>query len=207
MGKIICYILLILIGFICFCLTCFIFGFCPIVKAQNLKEEDALKIRQFGISHKTTSKGKVGIKKDNKIKGSKFVKAYSTHFRKAVFFFANAYIKDGEDFNNNLKYEYNIKISNLSEKQIQNFKIREYDKVLMYNGDIVIEEQNVIQIESIKKERNKKIDNIIYFVKGIFSNKIDQYVKELYVSLLKSLIVLIPLLVIWVFLVIKIYNF
>ena len=192
MGKIICYILLILIGFICFCLTCFIFGFCPIVKAQNLKEEDALKIRQFGISHKTTSKGKVGIKKDNKIKGSKF---------------ANAYIKDGEDFNNNLKYEYNIKISNLSEKQIQNFKIREYDKVLMYNGDFVIEEQNVIQIESIKKERNKKIDNIIYFVKGIFSNKIDQYVKELYVSLLKSLIVLIPLLVIWVFLVIKIYNF
>lgn len=207
MGNIICYILLLFIGIICVYLTYFIFGFFPFIKAQNLKEDDILKIRQLGISHKTTSKGKAGIVNDKKIKGSKFRKAYSNHFRRAVFFFANAYIKDGEDVNDNFKYEYVVRISNLSEEQIKNLKIREYDKVLMYKGDFKIEEQNIIQIEPIEREKNKKIEKIVFFVKGIFTMKSDKYQKGLYVSLLISVIALSPLLIAWVFLVIKIYDF
>ena len=171
------------IGIIWIYLTYFIFGFFPFIKAKNLREDDILKIRQLGISHKTTSEGKAGIENDGKIKGSKFRKAYSNHFKRTAFFFANAYIKDGEDINNNLKYEYTIKISNLSERQIQNFKIREYDKALMYNGDFTIEEQNIIQIEPIEREKYKVIDFIKFFVKSLCPTKMDKYMKGLLLSL------------------------
>lgn len=134
-------------------LTYFLFGFFPFIKARPLSGIDIENIKKYGICHKTSQKGLDGIKKDKTIKGTKGRKSYSTHYKNAAYFFANAYIEDGEKFNWNPKYKYVIDIKNLSDNQIKQLRIRNYDKAIMHIGDFEMEDQNVITVQKIVDER------------------------------------------------------
>ena len=167
-------------------LAYFIFGFFSFIKAKELGEEDIINIKKFGISHKTTSKGKVGIEKDEKIKGSIGRKSYSNHFKKAVYFFANAYMKKGESFNDNLKYEYILNIINLSDNQIKNMKKRTYDNAILYMGDFKFEECNEVKYKKIEKEKYNLFQKVLYYLKAFLSIRVDKYICGLSISAIIS---------------------
>lgn len=170
----------------------FILGFFPFLSAKNISEMDVENIKKYGIIHKTTSKGKIEIEIEQKIKGSKGIKAYSTHFRKGAYFFARAYLNAGEQFNNNFKYEYKIIIENLTDKQIQNFFIRDYDKALIYQNDFVIDNQNIVKYEPIPCKELSITEKLLLFLKRLPDIEVDKYVIAVLISTILSFGIITP---------------
>lgn len=147
-------------------------GLFPFLKARKLTDEDIMVLKEKGICHKTTTEGMKGIQKENTINGSKGVRAYSTLRKKSAFFFANAYIKRGEVFNENLKYRQIVNITNLSDEQIKKMRIRLYDSAIIYLGDFKFEEKN--QIEYIDMGRPKY--SIGYKIKWIMKEVLKSFI-------------------------------
>lgn len=173
----------------------FILGFFPFLSAKNISEMDVENIKKYGIIHKTTSKGKIGIEIEQKIKGSKGTKAYSTHFRKGAYFFASAYLDAGESFNNNFKYEYKIIIENLTDKQIHNFLIRDYDKALIYQNDFVIDNQNIVKYEPILCPKLSITEKLLLYLKHLQDIVVDKYVIAVLISTVLSFGIIAPIFV------------
>ena len=172
-----------------FSLTLFIFGFFPFNRTRALTDDEKNKVREYGICHKTSQKGKEGIVALSKIKGGKWWMAYSNHFRKSAFFFANAYIQDGEVFNDNPKYRYTIFIQRLTEEQLQNFKIRKHDKALIYNGDFMFDEVNQIRIDKIEKHKYRIVQILLLVLKSLLPSRFSIY---LLLSCFLALVLLCP---------------
>jgi hypothetical protein len=161
---------------IVFYLSYFLFGFFGFITAKKLTNYDIEKVKEGGISHFTTIAGYKGITEKSIINASKFRKAYSNHFKKCVFLFANEYInEDAYKFNFNIKYSWKINISNLSENQIEKLKIRDYDKALMYQGNLFLEKENNITWTELESSKLRRIEKIRYMIKVMLTSKFDNY--------------------------------
>lgn len=187
-------------SFLIFQLGYFIFGFFSLVRGHELSEEDIRLINEKGISHKTTSKGYKGIRHDGKIKGRAGRKAYSNHFMKAAYLFANAYMEEGEQFNENPKYEYMISVGNLSSIQIEKIRIRDWDKALIVKGDFIIEKQNTIEYKELKQCKmgfREKIRYRVHSIKNSCKEK-DKYKSLLVRAMgLAFIIILAMMVIVW----------
>lgn len=186
------FLAVVIYSFLAYQLAYFIFGFFPLVRGHGLSEEDIRLIRENGISHKTTAKGYEGIMRDRKIKGKAGRKAYSNHFMKAAYLFANAYFKEGEEFNDNYKYEYIIYIRKLSDEQIEKIRIRDYDKALIAKGDFVFDLQNEIEKKALDHRRMNLWERIKYHMCGVKGSRKekDEYSKLLFLAMVFALIIL-----------------
>lgn len=128
-------------------------------KAHALSIDNKNDLMKDGISHKTSRLAKQCINKEKLVRKSNSLQSYSTQFHKCTFFFSNTHMdKKSELYNENSKYEVIMYIRNLSETQIENFKIRDFDNAVMYNTDFKIEEYNTIEwIDLNKKNSNRFI--------------------------------------------------
>ena len=141
-------------------------GSFPFLRAKRLTEKDIAALKEQGVCHKTTDRGLQGIQKEKTIKGSRGWKAYSTRRKKAVFFFANAYIEKGEEFNENPKYCHIVKITNLTDKQVENMRIRSYDSVIVSLDNFKFDKEN--KVEYIDMGRNYNFwEKILFILKAI----------------------------------------
>lgn len=168
--NVIVYVIVVVLCCICFFITMYLYpiflGSFPFLRAKRLTEKDIVALKEKGVCHKTTNKGLQGIQKEKTIKGSKGGKAYSTRRKKAVFFFANAYIEKGEEFNENPKYCHIVKITNLTDKQVENMRIRSYDSVIVSLDNFKFDEEN--KVEYIDMGRNYNFwEKILFILKAI----------------------------------------
>lgn len=148
---------LLVCGVGCVVLSTFIFGLLPSIRARKLNKRDIEAIKQNGIIHKTTTKGKNGIMRDGVLKGCIGLGAYSNQFRKSAFFLIGGYLKkESEQYNDNKKYDYSIHITGVTDEQIKSMKIRRYDNTLIVCGDFVFCENNRISVEEIAETKNGK---------------------------------------------------
>lgn len=130
-------------------------------RACKLKDIDKQNIKLHGLIHKTTSKGKIGILRDQRVNGKAGVKAYSCQFRKTAFFFAKEYINiDSEEYNDNSKYDYEIHINNITDEQLEKMRIRSYDNAIMVLGDLDIGGNDVI-VKEIPGNKQQKFKRFI----------------------------------------------
>lgn len=185
-GKIKVYILirLLLTLILIFFLAYYIFGYFDIIKARELSVGQREIIKKHGISHRTTESGYNGIKKDKVIYGSKFRKAYSNHFRKCVFFFAEGYKNNSNiSFNVTNKLRYEIIIKDLTEEQINKLKIRTYDNTIMFQGDFELLINNKVEWHELPFSSNNGFCSIISDLK---SQVMGPYNKRLLLSVLIS---------------------
>lgn len=187
----VCFLFLLLVTIACFYLSYFIFGFFSFVKAKELSEDDVMEVRNHGISHKTSVKGKEGILADKMITGKRGHRAYSNHFRKTSFFFCNSYMQFGEKFNDNFKYKYMINIENLSDEQIRKMRIRDYDKALMYMGDFVFEAHNKVSVTKLNVPNYNFFQKFLYILKALISIRPDKYIGCLLLSVLISVVLVL----------------
>lgn len=139
--------------------TYYIFGFLPSIKACNLNEEQKNDLLEYGIIHCTKKKNADLIKVERIIKSSNRIKSYSNHFHRCVYFYSVKYIDETKiKFNTGTNKNHKIIIANLTEQQINNFKIRKFDNSLMYDGDLRILNENDFRTEEISElYRNRKL--------------------------------------------------
>jgi hypothetical protein len=168
-------------------LTYFIFGYFKFIKARELTSDEIRDIINSGISHHTTVAGKEGIMYKEMVKASKFLTAYSNHFRKCAFFFVNEYKEDAsEKFNSNYKHKWNIIINNLTGEQIEKLRIRNYDKALMYMGDFEFLDINDVKYTELKKI---SISKFRYYLNIMLRSRPDEYVYKLLLAMVLAALV------------------
>lgn len=175
------------------CLSYFIFGYLPFISARTLTSDELIDLKKYGIAHRTNTKGKDGIMKLSKIKGRRGRVAYSNHFKKSAYFFAVAYINHGESFNFSFKHHYEIRINELTDEQIKQIRIRDYDKALIFNGDFRFDDTNIITIIKLNNKEYSIIEKIYFTIKMFFSMKIDKYIVCLFGCTIISTLIFLPL--------------
>lgn len=161
-------------------------GSFPFLRAKRLTEKDIAVLKEQGVCHKTTDKGLQGIQKEKTIKGSSGWGAYSTHRKKAAFFFANAYIERGENFNKKQKHRHIVKITNLTDKQIENMRIRSYDSAIASLGDFKFDKENNVEYSDMGRNYDLGEKSVIIFDKHTVA-----YIAAIILSIIASIIVAI----------------
>jgi len=162
--SVIIYIIGLFIIVIWYFFTYFIFGLFKPIKARNLTSDEKNFIMKNGITHKTSDKGKRGIQEKKEIYGTWGFKSYSNHFKKCVYFFSNYQENEIARLLNGSKYKWEIHITELTDEQINNIKIRSYDKSILFDGDFKFESLNNIKYEKVaKRERSFKALRSRYF--------------------------------------------
>lgn len=165
-------------------------GLVPCLRVKKLSHEDKKALKETGISHKTTETGKNGICKDKMIRGTKGHKAYSNFHKKTAFFLANAYYSRGEYFNDNLKYKYEVKITNLSDEQIENMRIRSYDSAIAYLGDFKFEKENHVEYIDLKRPQYSLWEKFSWYAKAtIKSFRPSRYLLSIIISTILAITV------------------
>lgn len=145
------------------------------LEGRLLTEDELNIIKTNGISHCTTVKGLEGIKKDNCIHTSSKEKSYSNHNKPCVFFCINGISTAEKGFNQNKKYKKKIIITNLTDSQIKQMKIREYDNAIMYEGNFTFAEENFVKCENIAEiEKYEKSSKDMYY----FSYLLNSYLPK-----------------------------
>ncbi len=137
-------------------LPVFIIGFFPNHRAKDLNASDIEKIKRSGIVHITENRKVKSIVSDSLIKSSSRKKSYSCQFTRASYFFISECL-NAKDIVFNFKIRKNknysrIHIQNITDKQIQKFKIRTHDNTIMYVGDFSFDIENKIIITKLQTD-------------------------------------------------------
>lgn len=165
----------------------FIFSYFDIIKSKELTEDQKKMIELYGITHRTNNKGYCGIKKDNIIRKSKFLKSYSNHFKRCTFFFTEAYKDDVSiKFNVNSKCQYEVIIKKLSNEQMSKLRIRDFDKAVIYMGDFKFSPENIVIWNKILDTKSKKSQS--FKLEDLMNLIIGQYSRFLFISIVTALI-------------------
>lgn len=136
--------------------TCFVFGLLPNIKAKNLTLTEKNKLIRDGVTHCTIKKNADKIIEMGFFMASSRMKSYSNLFKKSTYFFSTSDISN-ENINFNCCVKDDtvlIKVTELSQQQIENFKIRRIDKSLIYTGNFEINSRNKIEIKSIGDKKS-----------------------------------------------------
>ena len=136
--------------------TCFVFGLLPNIKARNLTSTEKIKLIKEGITHCTIKKNADKIIEMGVFIASRRIKSYSNLFKKSTYFFVTSDVNN-ENINFNCCVEKDtvlIKVTKLTQQQIDDFKIRRIDNALVYTGNFKINCSNKIEIKNIGDKKS-----------------------------------------------------
>lgn len=125
----------------------------PLIKARKIKEAEMKEIHNGYLAHRTSKVCVEKILEEKCLRSSKgFLKTYSLGGKRAVYFFVSAFFnKKAERFNYSSKFECEIRISNLTDEQIENLRLRRLDKAVAHIGDFEFLPQNVVTVVELEK--------------------------------------------------------
>ncbi len=109
-------------------------------------------IKEYGISHLTSENAVDSIILSSTIKAS------NSNFS---YFFVNKSLSYSELKQNNLlKKTKRINITNLTEQQLSNLSVRNYDNALLFKGDFRFDSQNTIEVVPVENIQKTKINTV-----------------------------------------------
>ena len=188
--KYLYYFLIAITAVIAYYVTYYIFGKQKNIAAKELSNTHKNKIKECGIIHYTKREYAEEIIKQGVFKPSNRIKSYSSGLKKSVHFFIASHYNDKSIEFNIINLDCYIKITGLTENQLNNIKIRGFDKTLVYTGEFVIESENNCFIEESKETKLKS--------KGIFKGGCSTY--RIYIkTMLKVLLFTVPGYILFIF--------